>query len=77
MYPLVAESGKNANSRLLAELIKAKIDMYKLEYQSILASQKEFCTEGQENIPMVAAADNVLCIGVSGVEEKAGKMLND
>ena len=69
MYPLVGESGKKANSRVLAELIKAKMDIYKLEYHNVLASQKEFCTEGQEKIPIVAAADNVLYLDVSEQEE--------
>lgn len=73
VYPLVGESGKKANSRPLAELIKANMDIYKLEYHNVLDNQKEFCTEGQEKIPIMAAADNVLCIDVSRPDEKVGK----
>lgn len=66
----MGESGRNANRRSLAELIRANIDRYKLQYQRVLASQKALITEGQEKIPIAAAADNVLYFRIERTREK-------
>ncbi len=69
----MGESGRNANRRSLAELIRANIDRYKLQYQRVLASQKALITEGQEKIPIAAAADNVLYFRIERTREKEKK----
>ena len=59
----MGESGRYANRRPVEALIKAKMDRNKLQYQRVLASQKELSTDGQEKIPITAAAENVLYFG--------------